>query len=101
MRPARTHTPYLRIREGLPVTFLEARDLEIIHGPAVTELPAIKSGDRENEGMRHHISRAVSDPSADGCAAQHTASVTEHSRRLWRFQIPNVSLLRVITPQLA
>lgn len=38
-----------RIREtceyeaGLPVTFLEARDIEIIHGDAITELPAIKA----------------------------------------------------------
>lgn len=38
-----------RIREtceyeaGLPVTFLESRDIEIIHGDAVTELPAIRA----------------------------------------------------------
>ena len=42
-----------RIREtchyenGLPVTHLEARDIEIIHGDAVTELPAIKAAIRK------------------------------------------------------
>jgi hypothetical protein len=33
----------LHYEDGLPVTFLETRDIEIIHGDAVTELPRLKT----------------------------------------------------------
>jgi hypothetical protein len=53
----RAHTLLDRIsdtchyEDGLPVTFLEARDIEIIHGDAITELAPIETLIRKARGQ--------------------------------------------------
>ena len=42
----------LHYEDGLPVTFLEARDIEIIYGDAVTELARFETLIREARGRR-------------------------------------------------
>ena len=42
----------LHYEDGLPVTFLEARDIEIIYGDAVTELACFETLIREARGQQ-------------------------------------------------